>query len=489
MVLLALGLLGWVVETSAQTSPRPAITDRPAGGARQGEGLQDQTAQVRDRLTLGALLGLRWLTLGGELAALLAAGPWLRLPIPFALCMTVIAVAAIFNLLVGLGARTRRPTAEWELTLQMGFDIAQMSALLFLTGGILNPFSLLLIAPAAQAAATLKARYALAVGALATAAVALLTFWALPLPWLSGAPPSSLLYRLAEAVATVAGIAVTAGYTWRAASDAARMELALNITQTVLAREQRLSALGGLAAAAAHELGTPLATISVVAKEMARETPAGPMREDAELLVSQAERCREILRRLTEEPEVDDAVHARMTLLQFANEVIEPHVNADVRVEAVVAGPPGGRPPEIRRMPEVLHAMTSLVENAVDFARSEVLVRVRFDDAAISVEVRDDGPGFSSDVIGKLGQPYVTSRPGGEGSRSGHVGMGLGFFIAKTLLERTGAAVEFHNGKRGGAIIAARWTRAAIEAAQAPGGFELGATDFISIAEEDAKGT
>ena len=227
------------------------------------------------------------------------------------------------------------------------------------------------------------------------------------------------------------------------------MELALNVTQTVLAREQRLSALGGLAAAAAHELGTPLATITVVAKELANEAPAGPLREDAELLVSQAERCREILKRLTQTPETDDVIHSRMTLLQFVNEVIEPHIHTEVRVEALVAGPPGARPPEIRRMPEVLHAMTSFVENAVDFARSEVLIRVRFDEKTVSVEVRDDGPGFSSDILTKLGQPYVTSRPGGESSRSGHVGMGLGFFIAKTLLEKTGAVVDFNNARGG----------------------------------------
>jgi two-component system sensor histidine kinase RegB len=269
------------------------------------------------------------------------------------------------------------------------------------------------------------------------------------------------------------------------------MELALSVTQTVLAREQRLSALGGLAAAAAHELGTPLATISVVAREMVRSAPDDAVREDAELLVSQAERCREILLRLTEEPETDDAVHARMTLLQFANEVIEPHLDTPIRVEAVVAGPPGRRPPEIRRMPEVLHAMTSLVENAVDFARSEVLVSVRFDDVGVAVEVRDDGPGFSSEILGRLGQPYVTSRPSGEGSRSGHVGMGLGFFIAKTLLERTGAVMEFHNGRRGGAVIAARWRRVEIEAPDLPDGFELGVFDAdppFEVATDGEKG-
>jgi two-component system sensor histidine kinase RegB len=314
-----------------------------------------------------------------------------------------------------------------------------------------------------------------ALGIVASVMVIAMSLWWRPVGWSGGDRPFVPgPYRWTMAAATLVGIATTAGYAWRTAAEAKRMELALNVTQTVLAREQRLSALGGLAAAAAHELGTPLATISVVAKELANQAPEGPLREDAELLQSQAERCREILKRLTQTPEADDVVHSRMTLLQFVNEVIEAHIHTEVRVEALVTGPPGMRPPEIRRMPEVLHAMTSFVENAVDFARSEVLVRVRFDDETVSVEVRDDGPGFSAEILGRLGQPYVTSRPSGEASRSGHVGMGLGFFIAKTLLERTGAVVDFANARGGGASISARWRREMIEAAPAQGGFELG---------------
>jgi two-component system sensor histidine kinase RegB len=431
-----------------------------------------------ERLTLAFVIRMRWLLIALELGVLLvcrAAG----LVAPYDACLVLVALATAFNLALSVGGQARRTAREWELALQLAFDVIQGSALMFLAGGVANPFSVVLIAPVSLAAATLKPRYAVILGLLVAAAVVVLTFWGQPLPWRDASGPHpALYYRLVMALGLLIGIVLIGGYAWRAAAEAARMELALSVTQTVLAREQRLSALGGLAAAAAHELGTPLATISVVAKEMTRAAPEGPMREDAELLVSQAERCREILKRLTEEPDTDDAVHARMTLLQFADEVIEPHLETAIRVEAVVAGPPGLRPPEIQRMPEVLHAMTSLVENAVDFARSEVLVRVRFDAAQVLIEVRDDGPGFSSEILGRLGQPYVTSRPSGEGSRSGHVGMGLGFFIAKTLLERTGAVMEFHNARRGGAVIAARWRRADIEAPNLPDGFELGGFDL-----------
>jgi len=461
--------------TQAKSAAQPSHAP-PSAGLGPGDGLPTGLIS-QGRLGLNVLIGMRWVLLVAELAIVLAAEAWGGVRLPLFACLTIIGVGAGYNLflVLVLVRPLRTPPRDDELALQLGFNIVQLSAILFLTGGVANPFTLLLITPVTLAAATLRGRYVLILGGLAYVAVVCLTLWWFPIDWrAASAPMVPPLYRWLMATATLTGIGVTAGYAWRAAAEATRMELALNVTQTVLAREQRLSALGGLAAAAAHELGTPLATISVVAKELANEAPEGPLRDDAELLVSQAERCREILKRLTQAPETDDLVHSRMTLLQFVNEVIEPHIHTEVRVEALVAGPPGARPPEIRRMPEVLHAMTSFVENAVDFARSEVLVRVRFDDETVSVEVRDDGPGFSSDILTRLGQPYVTSRPGGESSRSGHVGMGLGFFIAKTLLERTGAVVDFNNARGGGASISARWPREAVEAEPAPGGFELG---------------
>jgi two-component system sensor histidine kinase RegB len=467
----------------ARTSSRASGLDRLAPQAAQdaappADGLMLDALPSSGRFGAGLLIRLRWLTLGLELAGVLAAAYVLRLHFPVAACLGVIGFSAALNLFFAYGPLVWVRVSDNAYAAQIALNIVQLTVLLLLTGGVSNPFCMLLIAPASLAAATLKDRRALGLCLFAAAAVMVMTAWSLPLPWPTAHPPHApVMLRGSSGFALLVGIAVTAGYAWRIAVEASRMELALNFTQTVLAREQRLSALGGLAAAAAHELGTPLATISIVAKEMVRETPQGPLRDDAELLVSQAERCREILRRLTEEPEVDDAVHARMTLLQLVNEVIEPHRDTPIRVEAVVTGPPGARPPEIRRMPEVLHAMTSLVENAVDFARSEVLVSVRFGQDAISIEVRDDGPGFSAEILARLGQPYITSRPGAEGSRSGHIGMGLGFFIAKTLLERTGAVVDFRNGRGGGAIIAARWSRGAIEAPPIPGGFELGAFD------------
>ena len=412
---------------------------------------------------------LRWMALAGQAGAVIVVGRGLGFAVPYAPCFAVIGAGGALNLWLMLSPAARRTARDWETGAQLAFDILQLGAMLYLTGGVANPFALLLIAPVTLAGANLPLRHAAALALLAILVAAGLTLQALPLPWPAGATlvlPGA--YRLGLCLAIVAGVVFSAGYAWEAAAEASRMELALNVTETVLAREQRLSALGALAAAAAHEHGTPLATIAVVAKEMVREVPDGPLREDAALLVAQAQRCRDILKRLAETPEAGDEVHERMSLIQFVREVVEPYAGEEaVRVEAVVSGPPDVAAPDLWRRPEVLHAMTSIVENAFDFARKEILVTARFDAETVSVEVRDDGPGFSSQVLAKLGEPYVTSRPGAEGSRSGHVGMGLGFFIAKTLLERTGAAVEFRNGRGGGAIVAARWPRVRIEAPQA----------------------
>ncbi len=248
------------------------------------------------------------------------------------------------------------------------------------------------------------------------------------------------------------------------------MELALAATQSVLSREQRLSALGGLAAAAAHELGTPLATIQVVAKELLRSCPPeDPVAEDARLLLQQAQRCRDILKSLSQHPEeTGDIVYARLGISQLLEEVAEPYRSIGPRIITQVKGPQGEFLPDVRRLPEAIHALSSFVENAADFAIDEVIVTARFDDDTISVEVRDDGPGFAPEVLAKLGEPYVTSRPGGEGSRSHHEGMGLGFFIAKTLLERSGASVTFGNDRQGGAVIVSAWPRQRIEAPPQP---------------------
>jgi len=402
------------------------------------------------------------------MAALLVVGFVLQFETALLPCLMLVALSAGLNAALLVAMPPQRMAGHHEAALHIGFDLLQLTAMLYFTGGIFNPFSLLLIAPVTLAAATLPRAYAAALGALAIAASFFLAGWWHPLPWAAGQTiEAPLLYRLGLAVATATGVVSTAAYAAFAAAESARMELALHMAQAVLAREQRLSALGGLAAAAAHELGTPLSTITLVAREMVREAPKGPLREDAQLLVEQSQRCRDILRSLSEAPDAGDVVHAKMSVPQLLEEVVEPYLDMGVTVEWSVAG--GAKePPQLRRMAEAIHALASFVENAVDFAASEVRVIARIDDKTLSIEVRDDGRGFSPEIFAKLGEPYVTSRPGAEGSRTGHHGMGLGFFIAKTLLERTGASVEFRNDRPGGALVSTRWPLGAIVADDKP---------------------
>jgi two-component system sensor histidine kinase RegB len=448
---------------ASQAKSLPAGLD--TAGASDAQDVWDTADIRRGHLRVRTLVRLRWAVIAGEVGLLALMAFALGFQAPYFACALVVAVGALINVLTAVAQPPQRVMGDRESVAQLSLDIVQMSALLALVGGTANPFTLILIAPPTLAAATLPLRPVWVLGVMASAASMLLAVVALPYP--SPEPMLSLQFRLVAGLANVAGIALVASYVRQSVEEAARMALALDVTQKVLAREQRLSALGALAAAAAHELGTPLATISIVAKEMAREAVTPQVKEDAELLTSQAERCREILKRLAATPdEATDEVHERLSLRQLVQEVIEPHANAskEVRVEAIVTGAKDVKTPDIRRLPEITHAFTTFVENAVDFAKSEILVSARFDAEHISIEVRDDGPGFAPEILAKLGEPYVTSRPGAEGSRTGHIGMGLGFFISKTLLERTGAVVTFHNAKPRGAVVAARWPRSLVEA-------------------------
>lgn len=422
----------------------------------------------RGHLRVRTLVRVRWMVIIGEVTLMAAMGFGLGYQAPYGGCAIVIATGALVNLATGLIWPMQRVLNDREAVTQLSFDILQLSALMALIGGTVNPFILVLLAPVTLAAATQPQRPLLVVGALGALCSMLLAVWTLPYPGIDPGPRLAIEFRLTAGVANVAGMALIAGYVRLSVVEAARMALALDITRTVLAREQQLSALGALAAAAAHELGTPLATISIVAKELSREAPTTAVKADADLLILQAERCREILQRLAATPDqASDEVHGRLSLRQLVQEVIAPHANTstDVRVEAIVTGAKGVKTPAIRRLPEITHAFTSFVENAVDFARSEILVSARFDADTITIEVRDDGRGFSPEILPKLGEPYVTSRPGAEGSRTGHVGMGLGFFISKTLLERTGAVVTYYNSKPQGAVVSARWKRFELEVA------------------------
>ncbi len=456
-------------------------------------------------LSLRTLIILRWLAILGQTVTLIVLDTVFHFPLPRWECLLVILASVVFN----LSAMSRPEKTESvvpdgrQTAIHLGFDILQLSALLAFTGGLANPFCLLLVAPVTVAAASLPGRQALILGLMVLASTTALFFWSMPLPWQRGADLNlPVLYRFGVGLALITGVVFTAAYAWRVAADAEKLELALAMTQDVLQREQRLAALGGLAAAAAHELGTPLATIQVVAKELLRASPPdGPVAEDARLMLQQADRCREILKRLSQRPDDGDALYTEIGLKGLLNEVVDPHLGFDLDIRVSVTTPDGAEEPRVKRLAEVVHGLSALVENAADFAASTVRVRATADEHWIVIEVVDDGPGFAPDILPRLGEPYVTSRPHGKSrqalaaqlaaaaaaarpARRGKLspppappvgavtpsqgGMGLGFFIARTLLERTGGQVLVGQGDGGpgasrGARVTVRWDRRALE--------------------------
>lgn len=419
---------------------------------------------VFGRLRLRTLAMLRWLAIAGQTVTVVLVHYVLGFTLPIGFCFGVILVSAWINTWLTLAVPPQRFAKEWEVFLQLGFDVLQMCALLTLTGGLQNPFVVMLVAPVTIAVATMPARWSAGVAATALLGTLGMWFWSLPLPWLDG---GSLelpgFYLLGLWIAIFIAVAFTAIYSWRITSEGRRMATALAATQSVLSREQRLSALGALAAAAAHELGTPLATIQLTAKEMLREMKNDPLlKEDAELLVTQAKRCRDILKRLGEERAASDERHDRLELDAALEEAAAPLRGLGPQLEVRLDTTSHGSPPVLQRQGELLYGLGNFIENAVDFADTRVIIEASWDSETITVRIEDDGPGFSADILSKIGEPYVTTRPGivGQG------GLGLGVFIAKTMTERVGGQVRFENaGQQGGARVLMRWPRKRVEAA------------------------
>lgn len=405
------------------------------------------------------LVSLRWLAVSGQLLSLVFVWQILRFDLPFWPCLSIIAISAVINFIIMSAAPLDRRVSQLEAAAQLLFDTVQLAVLLFLTGGLLNPFSLLLLAPVIVAATTLNVTVFLTVAAAASGlSLALMNFhW--PLPWEGTAPALPPLYMAGQFMALLVGMTFTAAYSWRTTAQTRRMSRALAASEAILADEKKISALGGLAAAAAHELGTPLATIQTVARELTKgAAPGSDVHEDAELVLSQAERCRAILQELAGRGDFGDEIYDRLDLAALLREITEPFKGFGTTIETLIAPQSANDEiPIIERQPELVYGLTNIVENAVDFAERAVRVQAGWDAARISIEILDDGPGFRGGILARLGEPFI-SRRGEAHQRSG--GMGLGVFIAKTLVERAGGDVSFANRRdRSGARVVLSWPR------------------------------
>jgi two-component system sensor histidine kinase RegB len=416
-------------------------------------------------LRLGTLVGLRWLAVIGQTVGVLFVYFGLGFPLPLAECLMLIGLSVLLNLYLvfQLGEGYRPSTTA--ATVHLGWDLSQLAVLLALTGGLQNPFSLLLIAPVSVSATTLPQRATGILAGLAITAASLLAIYHYDLPW---DPDTRIVfdrvYVIGIWVSIVCGTIFIAAYTNRVAHEARQLADALAATELALSRHERLNALDGLAAAAAHELGTPLSTIALAAREIRDEVPEGPVREDVKLIMSQAARCREILGKLRSLRETPGDPFAAVTLGELLAEVVQP-LEGTGKVISIRTDKAAGPEPVVKRSASLLYGLGNLIDNAAQFAKRAVLVDATWDKVALTVTITDDGPGFPSDLITRLGEPYLTTRVRDLDSAEAG-GLGLGIFISKTLLERTGARISFENEASGGhARVRLVWPRHALELA------------------------
>ncbi|MEE9453317.1 MAG: ActS/PrrB/RegB family redox-sensitive histidine kinase [Paracoccaceae bacterium] len=445
-------------------------------------------------LRLRTLIMLRWLAVGGQAAALLMATEVLNLDLRLDLCITAIGFSAAFNIIATVIFPENNRLSERSATLALLFDLCQLSALLFLTGGLSNPFSVLMLTPVVISATTLTLR--------ATALLALVFFGLITVLIQNFMPLTTRLGQLIQMPelliygtwsALIISALFLATYARRVTLETFLMSEALTATQLALGREQKLTALGGVVAAAAHELGTPLATIKLTAAELADELSDHPeLYRDAELIGTQADRCRDILRDMGRSGKDDMHLHHAL-VSTVVSEAAEPHLERgkkiNIRINGISVDAFSQPQPQIPRHPEIIHGLRNLIQNAVDFSTHSVWVDITWDVRDLRIHIRDDGPGYPTDIIGKIGDPFVRRRKRKRpAARADYEGMGLGLFIAKTLLERSGARLTFANigqttavdTSTTGAMVEVTWKRAEIESDETQTRGPLGLNQHIT---------
>src|SRR3954462_3337642 len=419
---------------------------------------------------LDTILRLRWLAALGQLAAIFIVAQGLEFDVPVIPCVTIIGLSALLNLALQIAFNPMQRLEPVYAAALLALNIVELAGLLFFTGGLQNPFSFLFLAPVLISATALPARLTFGLGLLAGACASILFFFHLPLPWDSDDPlVLPPIYLLGVWLSIVLAIGVTSLYAFQATEEARKLSHALAATELVLAREQHLTQLDGLAAAAAHELGTPLSTIFLISRELEKTTPeGGPLADDLKTLREQAQRCRDILGKITQLSSTG-APFDRMPLSTLIEEAVAPHrdFGIAIKVRIEVAGP---SETVGTRNPAVLYGVGNILENAVDFAREVVEVNAWWNTDTVEIMISDDGPGIPPDMLKRIGEPYLSRRRSADEAPGEHRGLGLGIFIARTLLERTGAKVSFTNRTfpDHGAVVQIAWPRDRFEAAEPP---------------------
>src|ERR1700736_974272 len=418
----------------------------------------------RRYVRLDTILRLRWLAVLGQLVAIFIVAQGLEFDVEVAPCVAIVGLSALLNLGLQIGFNPMQRLEPAYAAALLALNIVELAGLLFFTGGLQNPFSFLFLAPVLISATALPIRLTIALGVLAVACASVLVFFHLPLPWDSDEPlVLPPIYLLGVWLSIVLAIGVTSLYAFQVTEESRKLSDALAATELVLAREQHLTQLDGLAAAAAHELGTPLSTIFLISRELEKSAHDGPLASDIKTLREQAQRCRDILAKITQ-LSATGAPFDRMKLSTLIEETVAPHRDFGVAIKVRLAVA-ATREPVGGRNPAILYGVGNILENAVDFAHQTVEVNAWWNAETVEIIISDDGPGIAPHMLKRIGEPYLSRRRSGDEDQSDHHGVGLGVFIARTLLERTGAKVSFTNRTfpDHGAVVQIAWPRRRFE--------------------------
>ena len=420
----------------------------------------------RRYVRLDTILRLRWLAALGQLAAIFIVAQGLEFDVPVMPCVAIVGLSAVTNLALQIRFNPMQRLEPIYAAVLLALNIVELGALLFFTGGLQNPFSFLFLAPVLISATALPIRLTIALGVLAVACASALVFFHLPLPWDSDDPlVLPPIYLFGVWLSILLAIGVTSLYAFQVTEESRKLSDALAATELVLTREQHLTQIDGLAAAAAHELGTPLSTIFLIARELEKTVQDnGHLTSELKTQREQAQRCRDILAKITQLSS-SGAPFDRMPLSTLIEESVAPHRDFGVAIKVRLAVA-ATREPVGARNPAILYGVGNILENAVDFARSTVEVNAWWNSDTVEMVISDDGPGIAPDMLKRIGEPYLSRRRGADEAQTGRTGLGLGIFIARTLLERTGAKVSFTNRifPDHGAVVQIVWPRERFEA-------------------------
>ncbi|MBR1153949.1 ActS/PrrB/RegB family redox-sensitive histidine kinase [Bradyrhizobium sp. JYMT SZCCT0428] len=415
---------------------------------------------------LDTILRLRWLAALGQLTAIFIVAHGLEFDVAIIPCVAIVGLSALVNLALQIAFNPMQRLEPVYAAALLALNIVELAALLFLTGGLQNPFSFLFLAPVLISATALPIRLTIALGVLAVACASALVFFHLPLPWDSDDPlVLPPIYLFGVWLSILVAIGVTSLYAFQVTEEARKLSDALAATELVLTREQHLTQIDGLAAAAAHELGTPLSTIFLISRELEKTVDGNEqLAGDLKTLREQAQRCREILAKITQLSS-SGAPFDRMPLSTLIEETVAPHRDFGVAIKVRLAVA-ATREPVGARNPAILYGVGNILENAVDFARTTVEVNAWWNADTVEMIISDDGPGIAPDMLKRIGEPYLSRRRSTDEDQSARAGLGLGIFIARTLLERTGAKVSFTNRTfpDHGAVVQIVWPRERFEA-------------------------